>query len=169
MKKLGIEPDSAADRDAAQELHQARRPPAQQMLKLMEALEDHDDTQERLVELRRRPEGDRGLAGVRVFGIDPGSVAHRLRLCRDRRLPPPSGDLRRPSRRRRRACRSGSKRSTTACCNLIVAPGPTASPSKTSFTRGTCAARWCSGTPAASPCSPPFAPVCRSSNTRPRK
>src|SRR5207247_4694471 len=27
----------------------------------------------RLVELRHRREGDRGLAGVRVFGIDPGS------------------------------------------------------------------------------------------------
>ncbi len=40
----------------------------------MEALEDHDDTQERLVQLRRRREGNRGLAGVRIFGIDPGSV-----------------------------------------------------------------------------------------------
>ena len=47
---------------------------AQQMLKLMEALEEHDDTQERLVELRRRGTGNRGLAGVRIFGIDPGSV-----------------------------------------------------------------------------------------------
>ena len=46
---------------------------ANQMVKLMEVLDDHEDVQARLVELRHRGEGDRGLPGVRVFGIDPGS------------------------------------------------------------------------------------------------
>ena len=67
--------------------------PAQQMVKLMEALEDHEDIQERVVERRHRGEGDRGLAGVRIFGIDPGSdrtgygcvdtdgSRHRLVVC----------------------------------------------------------------------------------------
>ena len=44
VKALGVEPDTAQSRDAAAELHQARGQAAQQMLKLMEALEDHDDT-----------------------------------------------------------------------------------------------------------------------------
>ena len=44
-EELGIEPTSARSGDAAAELRQARRAgSAQQMLKLMEALEDHDDT-----------------------------------------------------------------------------------------------------------------------------
>src|SRR5690606_17404106 len=30
--------------------------------------------EERVVELRRRGAGDRGLSGVRIFGIDPGSI-----------------------------------------------------------------------------------------------
>ena len=70
--------------------HRARRPPqiamvpqnyiklegkqAQQMLKLMEALEDNDDTKNVWSNFDVDETGNRGLAGVRIFGIDPGSV-----------------------------------------------------------------------------------------------
>ena len=73
VKALGIEPGAAEIAMLPQNYIKLEGKTAQQMLKLMEALEDHDDTQERLVELRHRGEGDRGLAGVRIFGIDPGS------------------------------------------------------------------------------------------------
>jgi hypothetical protein len=46
--------------------------PAQQMLKLMEALEDNDDTKNIWSNFDVE-EQDRGLAGVRIW-IDPGSV-----------------------------------------------------------------------------------------------
>jgi hypothetical protein len=64
---------------------------AQQMLKLMEALDDQDDVPARLVELRHLGEGDRGLARVRVFGIDPGSGCAPATAASNRRVAPPSG------------------------------------------------------------------------------
>ena len=64
VKKLGIEPDSAADRDAAQGLHQARRPRGAADAEADGGARGPRRHEERLVELRRRPEGNRGLAGV---------------------------------------------------------------------------------------------------------
>ena len=79
--------------DAAAELHQARG-----QGRLADAQADGSGGRprrraERVVELRHRRKGDRGLARVRVFGIDPGSERtgygcvetdgrrHRLVLC----------------------------------------------------------------------------------------
>ena len=65
------------------------------MVKLMEVARGARGHQEGLVERRHRGEGDRGLVGVRIFGIDPGSERTGLRLRRDRRPPPPARRLRR--------------------------------------------------------------------------
>ena len=73
VKALGIEPASAEIAMLPQNYVKLEGKAANQMVKLMEALDDHEDVQARLVELRHRREGDRGLPGVRVFGIDPGS------------------------------------------------------------------------------------------------
>ena len=95
IKKLGVEPDTAQIAMLPQNYIKLEGRPAQQMLKLMEALEDHDDTQERLVELRRR--GDRkSRPRWREDLRDRSRVRpHRLRLRRDGRHPAPPGDLRR--------------------------------------------------------------------------
>jgi crossover junction endodeoxyribonuclease RuvC len=58
VKGLGIEPATAKVSMIPQNYVKLEGKAAQQMVKLMEALEE---------------QGDRGLAGVRVFGIDPGS------------------------------------------------------------------------------------------------
>ena len=84
VKQLGIEPGAAEVAMLPQNYVKLEGKPAQQMVKLMEALEDHDDTQEGLVELRHRGEGDRGLVGVRDLRDRSRLGAHRLRLRRDR-------------------------------------------------------------------------------------
>ena len=93
VKALGIEPGAAEIAMLPQNYVKLEGKPAQQMVKLMEALEEHEDTQEGLVERRHRREGDRGLVGVKIFGIDPGSERtgygcietdgsrHRLVIC----------------------------------------------------------------------------------------
>ena len=168
VKKLGIEPDTAQIAMLPQNYIKLEGKQAQQMLKLMEALEDHDDTQQRLVELRRRGAGDRGLAGVRDLRDRSRVRPHRLRLRRHRRQPPPPRDVRRPlDARRAAASRPAPAHPRRPRAAARRPAGPTASSSKTCFTRGTCGARSCSATRAASPCSPPCRPACRSSSTRP--
>ena len=152
VKALGIEPGAAEIAMLPQNYVKLEGKPAQQMVKLMEAAEDHEDTQEGLVERRHRREGDRGLVGVKIFGIDPGSERtgygciesiggrHRLVICgclsgaAARHIPREAeGHPRRPAR----APATGI--------------GRTASPSKTSSTPATSAAPCGSGTRAASP------------------
>ena len=101
VKKLGVEPDTAQIAMLPQnyvklegragaadaEAHGAARGPRRHA--------------QRLVEFRRRGTGNRGLAGVRIFGIDPGSLRtgygcvetdgrrhHLVTLRRARRCPP---------------------------------------------------------------------------------
>ena len=72
---------------------------------------------------------------MRVFGDRSRLRAHRLRLRRDRRQPPPARDLRRDhdSPRRRRSPTTCS-RSTAGLVAARSRTGPTASPSRTSST-----------------------------------
>ena len=97
VKALGIEPASAQVAMLPQNYVKLEGKDATQMVKLMDALDDHDDVQAGLVELRHRREGNRGFSrvrhAVRVFGIDPGSECtgygcvetdgqrHRLVIC----------------------------------------------------------------------------------------
>ena len=91
----------------------------------------------RLVELRHRGEGDRGLAGVRDLRDRSRLRAHRLRLRRDRRLAPPPRASAARSRRPRRATFPDKllhihRRARRAPRR---AAGPTASRSRTLSTR----------------------------------
>ncbi len=61
-------------RDAAAELREARRPAGAPDAQADGGARGPRRHQERLGQLRHRRGGDRGLAGVRIFGIDPGSV-----------------------------------------------------------------------------------------------
>ena len=93
VKALGIEPGAAEIAMLPQNYIKLEGKPAQQMVKLMEAARGPRRHQEGLVERRHRREGDRGLVGVRIFGIDPGSERtgygcvesdgsrHRLVIC----------------------------------------------------------------------------------------
>ena len=73
VKKLGIEPDAAESLDAAAELPQARRQAGAADGPADGRARRPRRCPARVVELRHRGEGDRGLARVRIFGIDPGS------------------------------------------------------------------------------------------------
>ena len=73
VKQLGIEPASAAGLDDSAELREARRQGRAADAEADGSARRSRRRAARLVELRHRGEGDRGLARVRVFGIDPGS------------------------------------------------------------------------------------------------
>ena len=73
VKQLGIEPASAAGLDDSAELRQARRQGRAADAEADGSARRPRRRAARLVELRHLGEGDRGLARVRVFGIDPGS------------------------------------------------------------------------------------------------
>ena len=73
VKALGIEPAAAEIAMLPQNYVKLEGKPAQQMVKLMDSARGARGRQEGLVERRHRGEGDRGLVGVRIFGIDPGS------------------------------------------------------------------------------------------------
>ena len=64
----------------------------------MEALDDHDDVQHVWSNFDISEEGDRGLARVRVFGIDPGSERTGYGCVGDRRVAPPDCHVRRHPR-----------------------------------------------------------------------
>ena len=93
VKALGIEPAAAEIALLPKNYIRLEGKAAQQMLKLMEALRGARRHQEGLDERRHRGKGDRGLVGVRIFGIDPGSERtgygcvdtdgrrHRLVIC----------------------------------------------------------------------------------------
>ena len=155
VKALGIEPATAEVSMIPQNYVKLEGKPAQQMLRADGSARRSRRRAARLVELRHRGEGDRGLARVRVFGIDPGSERtgygcvetdgsrHRLVALRRHRA-------RRVSVVSRKAARDPPPRSSRCSSNA----SPTASPSRTSFTPPTCAARSSSGTRAASRCWP---------------
>ena len=100
-------------------------------------------------------------ATMRVFGIDPGLGAHRLRVRRDRRPPAPvsscAGRSPRPARAAFAERLRRHPRGSRAGCSRIA--GPTASPSRICSTPRTCAARSSSDTRAAWPCSRPSRPA----------
>ena len=73
VKQLGIEPASAEVSMIPQNYVKLEGKPAQQMVQADGSARRSRRRAARLVELRHRGEGDRGLARVRVFGIDPGS------------------------------------------------------------------------------------------------
>ncbi len=70
----GHRADDGRDRHAADRLRQARGQARSADAEAGGRARGARRHQERLVELRHRGTGNRGLAGVRVFGIDPGSV-----------------------------------------------------------------------------------------------
>ena len=100
IKALGIEPAAAEIAMLPQNYVKLEGKPAQQMVKLMEVARGARRHQEGLVERRHRGKGDRGLVGVRIFGIDPGSrrtgygcverigSRHRLVVCGSLSGPP---------------------------------------------------------------------------------
>ena len=73
VRALGVEPASAQVAMLPQNSVVLEGKPAQQMMKLDGRARGPRRHPSRLVELRREREGDRGLIGVRIFGIDPGS------------------------------------------------------------------------------------------------
>ena len=73
VKALGIETGRRRDRDAAAELREARRQAGAADGQADGHPRGPRGLQEGLVERRHRGKGDRGLVGVRIFGIDPGS------------------------------------------------------------------------------------------------
>ena len=79
--------------DAAEELRLARGPRRAEHAEAARPPRGSRRRAARVVEHGRRREGARGVR-VRVFGVDPGSAAHRVRLHRDRRQPSPPGRLR---------------------------------------------------------------------------
>ena len=141
-RRSGIEPGAAEIAMLPQNYVKLEGKPAQQMVKLMEAARGSRGHEEGLVERRHRREGDRGLVGVRIFGIDPGSertgygciesVGGRHRLVDLRRLSGPAArDVSREAEGHPRRAARAARRGTV----------PTASPSKTSSTPATSAAR----------------------------
>ena len=73
VKALGVEPASAQVAMLPQNYVKLEGKEATQMVQADGRARRSRRRQAGLVELRHRGEGDRGLAGVRVFGIDPGS------------------------------------------------------------------------------------------------
>ena len=83
------------NRHAAAELRQARRQACAADGQADGSGRGSRRHEEGLVQRRHRREGDRGLVGVKIFGIDPGSERTGLRLHRVRRQPSPPRHLRR--------------------------------------------------------------------------
>ena len=73
VKKLGIEPEAAEISMLPQNYLKLEGKQAQQMVQADGSARRPRRHPARVVELRHRGEGDRGLAGVKIFGIDPGS------------------------------------------------------------------------------------------------
>ena len=73
VKALGIEPGGRRARVPAAELRQARRQAGAADGQADGSARGARRHQEGVVERRHRREGDRGLVGVKIFGIDPGS------------------------------------------------------------------------------------------------
>ena len=142
VKQLGIEPASAAGLDDSAELRQARRQGRAADAEADGSARRPRRRAARLVELRHRGEGDRGLARVRDLRHRPRLRAHRLRLRRDRRVAPPHRGLRRHQRAGARlVSRQAPAHPQPARGAARASAGPTASRSKTCFTPSTPAAR----------------------------
>ena len=79
VKALGIEPETAEIAMVPQNYIKLEGRPAQQMLKLMEALEDHDDTQHVWSNFDVEEKEIEASLGVRILVISFGFRPHRLR------------------------------------------------------------------------------------------
>ena len=141
VKGAGHRAGRRRDRDAAAELRQARRQAGAADGQADGSHRGARRHQEGVVERRHRREGDRGLVGVKIFGIDPGSGAHRLRLHRIDGQPPSARRLRRHLGAPARRFPEKLPIIHAGLVALLAEAGPTAWPSRTSSTRGTCAAR----------------------------
>ena len=142
MKALGIEPGAAEIAMLPQNYVKLEGKPAQQMVKLMEAARGarrHARRSGRTPTSKRRRSRPRWREDLR----DRSRLrAHRVRLHRVRRQPSPPRHLRVPERPRPRDIpRQAEASSTPVCRRCCAGIGPTASPSRTSSTRATCAAR----------------------------
>ena len=147
VKNLGLEPAAAEVALLPKNYIKLEGKAAQQMVRLMEVLEEHEDTKK--VWTNVDIEEKEIEASLRVtrnpfdrFGIDPGSERTGYGCVETDGTPAPAADLR-GARRRLRAPRfpTGSRRSTAVSRGCSRSSGPTASPSRTSFTRRTCGAR----------------------------